>query len=533
MFNYVLTYVKREKGICIILCLFSVVVSVAKVIAPYINGRFIDTLSQQPNYNNVKFFAILLCVVGGSGMILAFCSNYLSMKIINRMNYRALSELISHLEHIPFEKFWGKYNVAELTQRIFTDVSTVIGFFMGNVFQSIINIILIILLTAVLLEINVIFGGLLLFFLPIYTIAYYLFKDSLYQSSRLLKIESNIYFSSVYGELNNISNIKMEGSFKNSHNIIKNSFEKYLSLVLKNTKLMQFFSAIDTSLALLFQIVILITGGYQIVNGSMTIGEYTIINSYFLTLINYIKFYFALGKDYQNARASFIRIQELLNIAKENNGNKHSADIREIEIDNVAFKYNQKNVINIKNKLYFRQNYIYEIRGKNGSGKTTLIYILTGILQSLEKGCVKYDGCDIRFLDMYKIRRECMGVLTQSNIIPDLLVKNYLGKCKGEIIQKVNLLNIEGFFGGCDIALALNKKICELSEGERQKIFLLKVLMKNASIIILDEPTTNLDNYSIKVLIECLEFQKKNRIIIIANHDSRLEKIIDYTIHLN
>lgn len=533
MFKYVFTYIKREKVICIILCLFSIVVSIAKVITPYINGKFIDTLSQQPNYNNVKIFAILLCTVGGSGMILAFCSNYLSTKIINRMNYAALSELIFHLEHIPFEKFSGKYNVAELTQRIFTDVSVVISFFMGNVFQSIINILLTILLSAVLMNINIIFGGFFLFFLLIYSIVYYLFKDSLYQSSRLLKIESNIYFSSVYGELNNISNIKMEGSFKNSQNYIKNSFNKYIDLVLNNTKLIQFFSSIDTSLALLFQIVILITGGYQIVNGSMTIGEYTIINSYFLTLINYIKFYFALGKDYQNARASFTRIQELLNIAKENNGNKYLTEIRQIEIDSVAFKYNHRNVINIEKKFYFSQNNIYEIKGKNGSGKTTLIYILTGILQLLEKGCVKYDSCDIRFLDMYKIRRERMGVLTQNNTIPDLLVKDYLGKCEDEIIQNINLLKIDGFFLNCDIALVLNKKLCELSEGERQKIFLLKVFMKNTSIIILDEPTTNLDNYSVKVLIECLKFLKNNKIIIIANHDSRLEKIIDYTIHLN
>ena len=188
MFKYVFAYVKREKSVCIILCLFSVIVSISKVIAPYINGKFIDALSQQPNYNNVKFFAVLLCIVGGSGMILAFSSNFLSTKIINRINYRAISELISHLEHIPFEKFWGKYNIAELTQRIFTDVSVVVSFFMGNVFQSIVNIILIILLSAVLLEINMIFCGLLLLFIPFYSIAYFLLKDSLYQSSRLNRI---------------------------------------------------------------------------------------------------------------------------------------------------------------------------------------------------------------------------------------------------------------------------------------------------------------------------------------------------------
>lgn len=208
------------------------------------------------------------------------------------------------------------------------------------------------------------------------------------------------------------------------------------------------------------------------------------------------------------------------------------SNIGKIEIDSIAFKYNQTDIINIENNFCFKKNNIYEIKGKNGSGKTTLIYILTGILQSLEKGCVKYDDCDIQILDMYEIRRKCMGVLSQGNIIPDLLVKDYLRKSKDEIIQNVNILKIEGFFLNSDIALLLNKKICELSEGERQKIFLLKILMKNTSIIILDEPTTNLDNYSIKALVECLRFLKKNRIIIIANHDNRLEKIIDYTINL-
>lgn len=76
----------------------------------------------------------------------------------------------------------------------------------------------------------------------------------------------------------------------------------------------------DQIVCVCFQAITLILGGALVLKGQLSIGQYTIINIYFLNLLTLIKYFFGLGKEYQDVKSSIDRINEIFSIPLENNG---------------------------------------------------------------------------------------------------------------------------------------------------------------------------------------------------------------------
>ena len=121
--------------------------------------------------------------------------------------------------------------------------------------------------------------------------------------------------------------IGLFGAFDKSKEAEKRSFLTYFKSLISFSRLSYLFSSLDGLIAVLFQSSVLIIGGIQIINGDMTIGQFTIVSTYFLMLISAVKYYFNLGKSYQDYKSSNARMNELLLIEAERNGNRRLDDI--------------------------------------------------------------------------------------------------------------------------------------------------------------------------------------------------------------
>ena len=125
-----------------------------------------------------------------------------------------------------------------------------------------------------------------------------------------------------------------------------------------------------------FQAITLILGGALVLKGQLSIGQYTIINIYFLNLLTLIKYFFGLGKEYQDVKSSIDRINEIFSIPLENNGTVCLEKIKEIDIKNFCIR----NLFCFNEKL--EVNNMYVVTGENGIGKTTFLREI--IITSLE-----------------------------------------------------------------------------------------------------------------------------------------------------
>lgn len=174
-------------------------------------------------------------------------------------------------------------------------------------------------------------------------------------------------------------------------------------------------------------------------------------------------------------------------------------------------------------------------------GKSTLINILIGIINEDVSGEVKYGSNKLQDMDMYEVRREHIAVMSQEFesgfdvTVSDLLCANYPGFGQDGIdksLKQIGDLNLL-FDNEMSLADLWRKRIKDLSGGEKQKVSLVWCFLKDADVLILDEPTANMDRKSIEVVKRILKDMVKEKIIIVVSHDKSLFEVCDKQIDLS
>ncbi len=275
---------------------------------------------------------------------------------------------------------------------------------------------------------------------------------------------------------------------------------------------------------------IIIYGGISIYNNKMSVGDFIIIQNYYLTILKGISNLTSILESYPDTKVSFDRVMEIFDEKVESNGEKMISGINSIELKNIGINFYDKDIINNFNYV-FNKGCIYLIKGDNGSGKSTLVKLLLGLYIDEYKGKVTFNDIDIKDLNLYEIRKKYVSIIDQEPIlIHDDLYKN--------IYQDLNIsiTTIDKMIDDMDINLKIKDKslidVSKLSGGEKQKISIISAILKNGDLLILDEPTSALDSKATQKLIDIIKKEKKEKIIIIISHDKRLDNICDKFIEL-
>ena len=177
------------------------------------------------------------------------------------------------------------------------------------------------------------------------------------------------------------------------------------------------------------------------------------------------------------------------------------------------------------------------IIGKSGSGKTSLLNILGGLLAP-ETGNVLVNDVDLSTLSNNKrdnFRGQQIGFVFQTpHFIKSLCVNDNL-KFSQYMSSKVNQPKINMFLKKVDLNHLKNASIQNLSEGEKQRISIIRALVNQPSIIFADEPTSALDDNSCYNVVDLLTnlSQENNTTLVIVTHDKRIKDKFPNQINLN
>jgi len=199
----------------------------------------------------------------------------------------------------------------------------------------------------------------------------------------------------------------------------------------------------------------------------------------------------------------------------------------QLQINELSVGYNIKTVLSDIN-LQAQTGDFIALVGKNGAGKSTFLKTLSGILPALS-GKILLDNIDLLALPAPQRTRYVSIVLTDRIDVP-MTVREFVAlgrqaytnlwgitsKRDIQIIDEVSeMLKITAFY---------DRKINELSDGERQKVLIGRALVQETPILLLDEPTTHLDMENKAMLINnLLKISKRqNKIVIISTHDINL-----------
>ncbi|MBU5437455.1 ABC transporter ATP-binding protein/permease [Tissierella sp. MSJ-40] len=531
IFKFAKKHIIKYKFFIFLFLLSNIVSWTMSILLPYITGTYIDLLLKFNSMKTVGIFSIELLAIGIISIITSILSNYFYIKAQTNAMFDLNAHILDHVKKMPILYFNDK-DSTYLNQRINSDCNTITSFVINSFPNIIINSLTLIVIFCVFSKINIYLTLLLLILIPVYLFIYKLFERPLYDYGYEYKESQSSFFSQMDEQLYNIDLIKLNAAFDDSSQQFRNSFLEFFPSVLKYSKISYLFSSTDSMMRIASQVILFFFGGTQIINKKLSIGQFTIMSSYFNMIMNCISFFLNFGKSYQDALVSYNRIIEILNNPKEINGSRKLESINTIELYNVSFSYNNSSTI-IENFSYeFNKGKIYSIIGKNGTGKSTLAKLILGILIEYYKGKIYYNDIEIKDLDLYDTRKKIIGVSEQEpKLMSDTILNNITYGLNTYDYRDIDMflnifnMNIDNFKNG------INTNIYEssnnISGGEKLKFSLIKTFLKDPDVIILDEPTSALDTNSIDNLINILQKIKKDKIIIIITHNQNILNIAD------
>jgi ABC-type bacteriocin/lantibiotic exporter with double-glycine peptidase domain len=199
---------------------------------------------------------------------------------------------------------------------------------------------------------------------------------------------------------------------------------------------------------------------------------------------------------------------------------------RKIIINNLTFL--QKEKIIFKNLSFeIDKNSLALIKGKSGSGKSTFLNCLTGLIEPAS-GQITYDNTNINEVSKKDLKNK-IGYVLQENfffhgsIIENLKFNNnYIDLT--ELDRLAHILNLNNLIRE---NININEAVSNLSIGEKQRLALLRELIKKPSILILDEVTSSIDQKSINLIISYIKLLKKYVTILAVTHKDDFDEISD------
>lgn len=533
IFEFCKEYLDEKRGkliLYILICIFS---SMITVVFPYISGSFIDQLVRAKDTSFLGRYVAIFVSFSIVGLLLGYVSNRLYMKLQTQIAFRLNVDAIKHVQNLS-PGFMHGQDTAYFNQRINNDSNALIIFCIGVLQQIVINTVMVIAPLVLIFSFNIYLGMALIVLNALYFLSYQAFRNTLFKASYGYKEEQSKYFGKLHEQLFNVKFIQLHGMGSGFIKRLTGAFTNLLNKALRYQRTSYLFSSVDKVIMTVANVLVFLFGGISVINGSLSIGYFAIISSYFSMMMSATRYFFTLGQSVQENTVSYNRLKDIFEIREQSNGEEVLDGIKHIETRNLTFSYGDNCVLRDCNVMFKRGN-MYALTGENGSGKSTLINVLVGLYMDEFSGEVLYNGICISGLDMRRVRNRFIGISEQEPmLLPDTLRYNITLDEQIELSEErfyklCGCLGMEEFIDSLPNGLdtVIDEKSSNLSGGEKQKISLIRVLMKNPDVIILDEPTSALDRESRQHLGEYLKSIRSEKIIIIATHDKTFIEFCD------
>lgn len=498
--KWFLGFLKKYKWLMVLGLVMTTVISVLAIVNPHISGLIVDDVIKGGNYDELPYLAAILIGVTAVRSVLRFFYQVVFETCSQGVLYEMRDTVYRKFMQEDFA-FYNRERTGDLMSRQTGDMDAVRHFVAYVIYAVYENVLLLIFAIIMIFTVSYKMALCMLIVLPLTALTTY------FQSKQVrpaFKRNRNCFSSLNAFVQENVSGNRVVKAFsKEDYEIAKFNAENddFRDSQLEAAKIWMRFIPIFEVLSYALTIILMLYGGYMVIQGEITLGDLVKVNGYLWMLTAPLRMAGWWINDIQRFTTSIEKIYDTY--TKEPSIKTPEKGIREarfkgaVEFKNVSYRADDTDIVEDIN-FKVEPGQTIGIIGSTGAGKSTIMNLLCRFYDATE-GEVLVDGVNVKALDLYNLRDNIGMAMQDVFLFSDTIEGNIAyahPDCSFEEVKQAAIMAdanhfIQSLPEGYDTIVG--ERGVGLSGGQKQRISLARALLKNPSILILDDTTSAVD----------------------------------------
>ena len=532
VFSWLTPYWKQM--LLVLLCI--IVSSVFTLLPSVLTGKIIDEGLIGRNLPRLIQLMVLSLGVTLAANLIGVAESYLNTWIAEHITFDMRGQMYRHLQRMS-QSFFTTNNQGDIITRMTSDIAGVRSIITSTLTSIISNTITLITALVMMYRSNWILATLGVIIIPLFTIPTRTAGKNRWTLAREAQ-ECSDEINGILNETLSVSGqllVKLFGREDQEFERYQEVNGKLVKLNVKESMAGRWFRVVISTVSSIGPMLLYLVGGILIMNydAELTVGDITVMVALLGRMYGPVNNLLNIQVDWIRSMALFTRIFEYFDMPVEiqnaPDAIKPEASTGTVEFKHVDFSYNPERQILKDISFRLDSGNSIAIVGPSGSGKSTIVNLIPR-LYDVDAGSVTLDGIDVRQLDLEFLRRS-VGIVSQETYLFNGTIRDNLLYAKPdateeELIAACEDANIYDFIKSQEAGLdtMVGNRGLKLSGGEKQRISIARVLLKDPALLIFDEATSALDSISEKKIQDALDPLIDTRTSILIAH--RLSTIL-------
>jgi ATP-binding cassette, subfamily B, bacterial len=488
--------------------------------------RLVEHFAGQSKIAILEFAIAAVLFIALLDAVCSYAEKYLTTSVGQWITHDLRRTLYSHIQRLSLA-YHDRKQTGDLISRVTSDIDAIQSFIASSLLGSVINCITLVGMLGVMLYMNWRFTLIALSVAPPLFFIVYSYTRRIKKASREVRKKEGEIVSLVQEVFSSMRVVKaFAREDYEQRRLEEESLEsveialRARSLKAKLAPLVELIVAAGTCLVLWF-------GAQMVLAGALSVGSLVVFILYLGKMYKPMQALSKMTDVYSKAAVGYERIQEVLATdgqLRDLRGARRAWRFRgEIEFEHVDFSYQPGTPVLKDINLSIQPGQVAALVGPTGAGKTTIISLIARFYDPTS-GAVKIDRTDVRQFRQKSLRGQISFVLQDTLLFHAPVWQNIAyGKpeaSRAEILRAAEAANAHEFVER--LPEGYNTMVGErgvtLSGGQRQRIAIARALIRNTPILILDEPSSDLDAASEKLVFEALDRLMEGKTSIVIAH---------------